>query len=92
MKILVVEDEPAIGSAIRIALADEGHTVDVVANAADALDWIGATTYGLVILDVILGGVSGFELCRSLRKLGFREPILMLTALSSVEDLSLIHI
>jgi len=86
MKILVVEDEPAIGSAIRIALADEGHTVDVVANAADALDWIGATTYGLVILDVILGGVSGFELCRSLRKLGFREPILMLTALSSVED------
>jgi two-component system OmpR family response regulator len=86
VKILVVEDEPAIGSAIRIALADEGHAVDVVTNAADALDWVDATTYDLVILDVILGGVSGLELCRRLRHHGFLDPILMLTALSSVED------
>jgi DNA-binding response OmpR family regulator len=86
LKILVVEDEPAIGSAIRIALSDEGHAVDVVTNAADALDWVTAAPYGLVILDVILGGVSGLEVCRRLRADGFREPILMLTALTSVED------
>ena len=86
MKILVVEDEPAIGSAIRIALADDGHVVDVVTNASDALDWVEATEYGLVILDVILGGISGLEVCRRLRERGFREPILILTALTSVED------
>ena len=86
MKVLVVEDEPAIGNAIRIALTDEGHAADVVTNAADALDWIGAADYGLVILDIILGGVSGLELCRRLRGDGFVEPILMLTALTSVED------
>jgi len=86
VKILVVEDEPAIGSAIRVALADDGHAVDVVTNAADALSWIGAGPYGLVILDVILGGTSGLDLCRRLRDDGFREPILMLTALTSVED------
>jgi DNA-binding response OmpR family regulator len=86
MKILVVEDEPAIGSAIRTALTDEGHAVDVVTNASDALDWVEATAYGLVILDVILGGVTGLELCRRLRDRGFLEPILMLTALSSVDD------
>jgi len=86
LRILVVEDEPAIGSAIRIALADEGHAVDVVANAADARDWIAAAPYRLVILDIILGGGSGLELCRELRDNGFRQPILMLTALASVED------
>lgn len=86
VKILVVEDEPAIGSAIRSALTDEGHAVDVVANATDALDWARASNYGLMILDVILGGTSGLELCRQLRQTGYREPILMLTALASVED------
>lgn len=86
MKILVVEDEPAIGRAIRIALADDGHAVDVVEDAADARDWIEAAPYGLVILDVVLGGESGLHLCRELRANGYREPILMLTALTSVDD------
>ena len=86
LKILVVEDEPAIGSAIRIALTDEGHAVDVVENAADARDWIGAAAYGLVVLDIVLGGDSGLDLCREVRAGGFREPILMLTALTSVDD------
>ena len=86
VRILVVEDEPAIGGAIRVALTDEGHAVDVVTNAADALEWITVAPYGLVILDVILGGASGLEVCRRLREDGFREPILMLTALADVED------
>jgi len=86
VKILAVEDEPAIGSAIRSALADDGHAVDVVTTATDALDWVEATDYGLVILDIILGGVSGLEVCRRLRERGYVEPILMLTALTTVED------
>ncbi len=86
MRILVVEDEPAISDAVRIALSDEGHAVDVVARASDALVWAAAAPYGLAILDIILGGTSGLELCRLLRTTGFRGPILMLTALGGVAD------
>lgn len=86
MRILVVEDEPAIAEAVRLALADDGHAVDIVSGAADALEWAAAVPYRLAILDIILGGASGLDLCRSLRAAGFDEPILMLTALGSVED------
>jgi two-component system OmpR family response regulator len=86
LRILVVEDEPAIASAVRLALSDEGHAVDAVGTGQEALEWAAAAPYGLVILDVILGGMSGFEVCRTLRQHGFDRPILMLTALTSVED------
>ena len=86
MRVLVVEDEPAIAAGIRLALTDEGHAVDTVASGAEALDWVAAAPYALVILDVILGGMSGLEVCADLRRRGFHEPILMLTALTSVED------
>ena len=86
MRILVVEDEPAIAAAIRMALMDDGHAVDTVTSGPEALAWSAAAPYGLVILDVILGGMTGFDVCRQLRDAGFGEPILMLTALTSVED------
>jgi two-component system OmpR family response regulator len=86
MRILVVEDEPAIGDAVRMALADDGHAVDVVATADDAMGWVGMAPYGLVILDLVLGSDSGLAVCRDLRASGFGDPILMLTALTSVED------
>jgi two-component system, OmpR family, response regulator len=86
VRILVVEDEPAISSAIRAALVDDGHAVDVVATGDDAIAWAGAAPYRLVILDVILGGMTGFEVCARLRQSGYSDPILMLTALTSVED------
>ena len=82
----MVEDEPAIADAIRLALSDDGHAVDVVHSADDARAWTSAAPYGLVILDLILGGTSGLDLCRELRASGFGDPILMLTALTSVED------
>jgi DNA-binding response OmpR family regulator len=86
MRILVVEDEPAIAEAVRLALSDDGHAVDIVDNAVDAMGWVATAPFGLLILDLILGGTSGVELCRQLRASGFAEPILMLTALTSVED------
>jgi two-component system OmpR family response regulator len=86
MRVLVVEDEPAIAAGIRVALTDEGHAVDTVSSGSDALEWAASAPYALVILDVILGGMSGFDVCSELRRRGFREPILMLTALTSVED------
>jgi DNA-binding response OmpR family regulator len=86
MRILVVEDEGAIADAIRMALEDDGHAVDVLGNGDEALEWAAAAPYGLAILDIILGGTSGLDVCRGLRAAGFREPILLLTALTSVED------
>jgi len=86
LRILVIEDEPAISSAVRLALTDDGHAVDVVASGQEGLDWAAAAPYGLIILDVILGGMSGLEVCRTLRQRAFDRPILMLTALTSVED------
>jgi two-component system OmpR family response regulator len=86
LRILVIEDEPAIAAAIRLALTDEGHVVDIVGSGSEGLDWAAAAPYGLVILDVVLGGMSGLDVCRTLRERGFDQPILMLTALTSVED------
>jgi DNA-binding response OmpR family regulator len=86
MRILVVEDEPGISHAIRAGLQDDGHAVDVVEDGTEAVSWAAAAPYGLVILDIILGGRSGLDVCRELRATGFQEPILMLTALDSIKD------
>jgi DNA-binding response OmpR family regulator len=86
LRILVVEDEPAIAAGIRIALSDDGHAVDTVSDGRDALDWAAGAPYGLVILDVILPGMSGLDVCSALRTRGFGKPILMLTALTDVGD------
>jgi len=86
LRILVIEDEPAIAAGIRIALSDDGHAVDTVSTGSDALEWAAAAPYGLLILDVILPGMSGLDVCRALRSRGHREPILMLTALTDVDD------
>ena len=86
MRLSVVEDEPAIAAGIRLALSDDGHAVDTVADGGSAVDWALAAPYGLVILDVILPGMSGLDVCQELRRRGFRAPILMLTALTGVND------
>jgi len=60
--------------------------VDVVGSGQDALDWAAAAPYDLVILDVVLPGIDGLEVCASLRAAGFAAPVLMLTALDAVDD------
>jgi two-component system OmpR family response regulator len=86
VRILVVEDEPAIAAGIRQSLVDDGHAVDTVATGDEAIDWATGAPYGLVILDIILGGMTGLEVCRELRRRGFSQPILMLTALTDIDD------
>jgi two-component system OmpR family response regulator len=84
--VLVVEDELAIATGIRAALAAEGHAVDVVADGAEALTWAATYPYDMVLLDVILPGLDGFAVLAALRRSGFQAPILMLTALDDVTD------
>jgi DNA-binding response OmpR family regulator len=86
MRVLVVEDERAIGSAIKSILMGAGHAVDVVQDGSEAIDWAHAYPYDLLILDVVLPGTDGVTISRALRETGWTTPILMLTALDAIED------
>jgi two-component system OmpR family response regulator len=86
LRVLVVEDEVAIADSIRLALTADGHAVDVVGDGLEALTWVETYPYDLAILDVILPGLDGFEVCQRLRASGFQAPILILSALDGVDD------
>jgi DNA-binding response OmpR family regulator len=84
--ILVVEDERRLATLLRRVLGEERHTVDVAFDGAEGLNLAGSDTYDLLILDLMLPGVDGLEICRRLRADRVSTPILMLTARGSVED------
>jgi two-component system, OmpR family, response regulator MprA len=86
VNVLVVDDERAVRSALRRALALEGYRVDEAEDGDRALDFLRARTADAVVLDVLMPGVDGLEVCRRLRAAGDRTPVLMLTARESVED------
>ncbi len=86
MRILIVEDHPKMAALIRRGLRKEGMATDVSGNGEDALWRAGATEYDAIILDVMLPGIDGFEVCRRLRAEGVWAPILMLTARDAVRD------
>jgi two-component system OmpR family response regulator len=86
MRILIVEDEVKMASLIRRGLRKEGFAADVAIKGEDALWMAEATEYDAVVLDVMLPGIDGFEVCRTLRSNGVWSPILMLTARDSVRD------
>jgi two-component system OmpR family response regulator len=86
MRILIVEDEVKMAGLIRRGLRDDGLAADVAAKGEDALWMAGATEYDAIVLDVLLPGIDGFEVCRRLRADGVRSPVLMLTARDAVED------
>ncbi len=83
---LVVEDELRMAALIRRGLEEEGYVVDVVGDGQQAL-WMGMDAdYDAVILDVMLPGLDGFEVCTRLREAERWAPVLMLTARTDVED------
>ncbi len=86
MRLLVVEDEIRLATLLRQGLQEEGFAVDTAASAEDALDWIASIPYDLLLLDLMLPGMSGFDLCRQLRSRGNTLPILVLTARDAVSD------
>ena len=86
MRVLIIEDELRMASLIRRGLTKEGLAVDVATNGEDALWMAEAADYDVIVLDVMLPGISGFETCRQLRTNGVWAPVLMLTARDSVDD------
>ena len=86
MKILVVDDERAVRDSLRRALELEGYEIDLAADGREALARLDETQPDILILDVLMPGVDGLEVCRRLRRAGNRLPVLMLTARDAVEN------
>jgi DNA-binding response OmpR family regulator len=86
MHILVVEDERRLAGLLRRVLTEERHTVDVAHDGVAGLDLAESGTYDLVVLDRMLPGPDGIEICRRMRAGGIATPTLMLTARGAVED------
>jgi DNA-binding response OmpR family regulator len=81
-RLLVVEDEPGIAFALETDLRSEGYEVAVVTTGDEASRRARSESFDLVLLDVMLPGKDGFEVCREIRRAGVRTPIILLTAKS----------
>lgn len=86
MKLLIVEDEPKTGNYLRQGLIEAGYVVDLSCNGVDGLHLAGSGEYQLVILDVMLPGLDGWNVLSRLREAGWQVPVLFLTARSSIAD------
>ena len=86
MRILIVEDEVKLAALLRRGLTEESHAADVAATGEDALWMARSTDYDAIVLDLMLPGVDGLEVCRRLRADGVWSPVLMLTARDALED------
>jgi len=86
MRILLVEDDQRIAHFIRKGLTEGSYTVDLAPDGNEALDQVVSTSYDLVILDIMLPGVDGFEVLEQIRGRGLKVPVLMLTARDTTED------
>jgi len=86
MRILVVEDEHKIATSIKKGLEQEAYAVDAVFTGTEGFDLASTEEYDAIILDLLLPGIDGVEICRRLRKQKIHTPILMLTAKGQISD------
>src|SRR5205809_3118462 len=86
MDVLLVEDDPRIARVVERALTDVGHRVEVAHDGLEGLTSAERGTHDLVVLDVILPEMDGFEVARELRRQRLKTPFLMLTARDAVPD------
>ena len=85
MRILLIEDEPDAARMLAKGLREQSYAVDVAPDGHDATFRVDTTDYDAVILDVMLPGKDGFQICRELREGGAAVPVLMLTARDAIE-------
>jgi two-component system response regulator MprA len=86
VRILVVDDEPAVRDAVKRALGFEGYRVDLAGDGVEALERVALDPPDAIVLDVLMPRMDGVELCKRLRSAGDTTPILMLTARETVAD------
>lgn len=88
LKILLVEDEPSIASMISKGLTEAGANVSIAPDGNVGYQMATGNEYDLYILDIMLPGINGLELCRMLRKAKDNRPVMMLTALGTTENIT----
>jgi DNA-binding response OmpR family regulator len=86
MRILIVEDDPRICGPMADDLRRQRHTVDIASDGKAGLEYAASGLHDLILLDVMLPGENGLNVCRRLRELGDQSMILMVTALDAIED------
>jgi two-component system OmpR family response regulator len=86
MRILIAEDDVRMASMLRRGLGEDGYSVDVVNDGVNALWQATEIDYDAIVLDLMLPGADGFEVCRRLREANRWAPVLMLTARTDVQD------
>jgi DNA-binding response OmpR family regulator len=86
MRVLIVEDERKISIYVKRGLEEQGYAVDAAFTGREALDWVEAVTFDLIVLDILLPEMDGLAVCRELRRRDVRVPILMLTARDAIDD------
>ena len=86
MKLLIVEDDPRVAGFLDRGLRAEGHTVRIARNGIEGLEAVRSEEPDVLLLDLMLPGMNGLDLCRTLRVEDHRMPILMLTAMDTLED------
>ena len=86
LKIGIAEDDPKIAGLLKSALEENDYQVFTVANGIDALDLFLTQSFNLFIIDVMMPGINGIQLCKHIRGNAVQTPILMLTAMGTVDD------
>jgi two-component system OmpR family response regulator len=86
MRVLIVEDEAKMAGLLRRGLEREGFAVDAISDGEEAVWKAGAVGYDAILLDLMLPGIDGLEVCRRLREAGVWSPMLMLTARDAIRD------
>ncbi len=86
MKVLLVEDDPKISSFVKIGLESNDCQVDIAFDGTIGEKLASSRKHDVIILDVVIPGISGFELCRNIREKGIQTPVMMLTSLDTLDD------
>ena len=86
MRILVVEDDEKIASFIKKGLQEESYSVDVTGNGHEALYLSQMNKYDVILLDLMIHGLNGMDVCKNIRSKNITTPIIMLTAKDGIKD------
>lgn len=86
--ILLIEDENSVASFIRKGLSEEGYAVSVAFSGSTGIEMARDSTFDLIILDIMLQDANGIDVCRDLRGMGIKSPVLFLTALGTPENIA----
>lgn len=86
MRVLIVEDDEKIASFIKKGLQEESYSVDVTGNGYEAIYMIETNSYDIVLLDLMIHGLSGMDVCRNIRAKNITTPIIMLTARDELKE------